>query len=439
MAERKLLRILGAGFGIAVIIGAVIGVGILRIPGEVAAHLANTWLILGLWAAGGIYALLAAVSVTELGTMLPQTGGYFVFSRRAFGDAVGFTVGWTDWIGQTAAIAYASVAFGEYFVALIPSLAGRETWIGVGIIVVFGLLQWSGLRSSSRVQEATSLIKALAFIALIVACFAFGGGKQAAAPPAVRTETMFAAMILAVQAIILTYDGWYEALYFTEEIKDPVRQLPRSMIGGVAVVIFIYVLVNAALVYVLPLSVIAGSKLPAADAATRLFGASGGRWLLILSLISLPPMINAVMLCAPRILFAMSRAGLFPSAMAGVSRRGNPDWALAATVALAMALASSGTFKTLIAVASVIFVVNHCFALTALFVLRKREPDLPRPFRAWGYPWISAAVLITALGIVAGSFFSDLRHSLYATALIAASFPVYFATRSKRTAAKPEA
>ena len=430
MTEHKLLRILGSGFGVAVIVGAVIGVGILRTPGEVAAHLADPRLILGLWLGGGIYALLAAASVTELGTMLPETGGYFVFSRRAFGDAVGFTVGWTDWIGQTSAIAYASIAFGEFLTALVPSLAGRETVIGVAIIAAFGLLQWTGIRSSSRVQQATSLIKAIAFLALVVACFWFGGNRGNGPMP-VRTESLFVAVILAVQAIILTYDGWYEALYFTEEIRDPVRQLPRSMIGGVALVIVIYMLVNAALVYVLPLGALAGSKLPAADAALLLFGKSGATLVTLLSLISLPPMINAVMLCAPRILYAMSRGGLFPARMATVSSRGNPDWALAATVVLAILLVSSGTFKTLIAVASVIFVVNHCFALSALFVLRRREPSLPRPFRAWGYPWISALVLLTAVGILAGSLFSDPRHSLYAGGLIAISFPVYRSLRRR--------
>jgi len=430
VTEHKLLRILGSGFGVAVIVGAVIGVGILRTPGEVAAHLADPRLILGLWLGGGIYALLAAASVTELGTMLPETGGYFVFSRRAFGDAVGFTVGWTDWIGQTSAIAYASIAFGEFLTALVPSLAGRETVIGVAIIAAFGLLQWTGIRSSSRVQQATSLIKAIAFLALVVACFWFGGNRGNAPMP-LRTEPLFVAVILAVQAIILTYDGWYEALYFTEEIRDPVRQLPRSMIGGVALVIVIYMLVNAALVYVLPLGALAGSKLPAADAALLLFGKSGATLVTLLSLISLPPMINAVMLCAPRILYAMSRGGLFPARMATVSSRGNPDWALAATVVLAILLVSSGTFKTLIAVASVIFVVNHCFALSALFVLRRREPSLPRPFRAWGYPWISALVLLTAVGILAGSLFSDPRHSLYAGGLIAISFPVYRSLRRR--------
>ena len=426
--DHKLLRILGAGFAVAVIVGAVIGVGILRTPGEVAAHLASVPLILAMWLAGGIYALLAAMSVTELGTMLPESGGYFVFSRRAFGDAIGFTVGWTDWIGQTSAIAYASVAFSEFFAALFTAFAGREAIIAVSVIVAFGLLQWCGIRASSRVQQITSLVKAIAFLALVAACFLYGGNRPASSGP-VRAEPLFVAIILAAQAIILTYDGWYEALYFTEEIKDPVRHLPRSMIGGVAVVIFIYMLVNAALVYVLPLGELAGSKLPAAAAAQRLFGESSGTLITILSLISLPPMINAVMLCAPRILFAMARGGLFPRRMSEVSKRGNPDWALLLTLAVAVTLAASGTFRTLIAVASVIFIVNHCFALTALFVLRHREPLLARPFRAWGYPWISAAVLATAIALVAGSFYSDPRHSLYAAGLIAVSFPVYLLLR----------
>ncbi len=429
----KLLRVLGAGFGLAVIVGAVIGVGILRTPGEVARHAGNVWLILGLWLAGGIYALVAAASVTELGTMLPEAGGYFIFSRRAFGDAVGFTVGWTDWIGQCSVIAYASIALGEFFTALVPQLTGRESWIGISVILLFGALQTTGIRTSSSVQQITSLIKAIAFLALVVACFWKGGGVPitAAAAP-VRTEPLLVAMVLAFASVVLTYDGWYEALYFTEEIRDPARDLPRSMIGGVALVIVIYMLVNAALVYVLPLNELAASKLPAADAAQRLFGASSSRLIVALSLISLPPLINAVMLCASRILYAMSRASLLPARLGGVSDRGTPEWALLASLILASALAATGTFRELIAVASFIFVVNHCFAFVAMFVLRRREPGLARPFRVWGYPWATAVVLIAAVGFLGGSLVSDRKHSLYALGLIAVSFPLYALMRRAR-------
>jgi APA family basic amino acid/polyamine antiporter len=431
-APGKLLRVLGAGFGIAVIVGAVIGVGILRTPGEVARHAGNVWLILGLWLAGGIYALVAAASVTELGTMLPQAGGYFIYSRRAFGDAVGFTVGWTDWLGQSAAIAYASIAMGEFLSALVPQLAGRESWIGISVILLFGALQWTGIRASSRVQQATSLIKALAFLALVAACFWKGGGVDLSTVAPVRTEPLLIAMVLAFSSIVLTYDGWYEALYFTEEIYDPARDLPRVMIGGVALVIVIYMLVNAALVYVLPLSELAASKLPAADAAQKLFGASSGRIIVALSLLSLPPMINAVMMCASRILYAMSRAALLPSRLGGVSDRGTPEWALLATLVMACGLAATGTFRELIAVASFIFVVNHCFAFVAMFVLRRREPGLARPFRVWGYPWATAVVLIAAVGFLGGSLVSDTKHSLYALGLIGISFPLCALLRRAR-------
>jgi APA family basic amino acid/polyamine antiporter len=423
VTENRLLRVLGAGFGVAVIVGAVIGVGILRTPGEVAGHLANPWLILGMWLAGGVYALLAAASVTELGTMLPLSGGYFIFSRRAFGDDVGFTVGWTDWIGQSSVAAYASIAMAEFLATLAPSLAGRETWIGVTLILIFGLLQWGGIRIGSRVQEASSLLKFLAFLGLVAACFWFGGGKTPAPVP-VRTEPLFVAMILAFAAIVLTYDGWYEALYFTEELRDPIRELPRSMIGGVALVIVVYMLVNLALLYVLPLGELAASKLPAADAAQRLFGRSSGTLLTALALISLPPLINAVMMGGPRILYAMSSSGLLPPALSRVNPRGTPEWALFATIGLAALLTASGTFRTLIATASFIFVVNHCSAFCALFVLRRREPELPRPFRVWGYPWITGVVLLAALGFLCGAVFSDTRHSLYAVILIVVSFPV---------------
>ncbi|HEV8144885.1 MAG TPA: APC family permease, partial [Bryobacteraceae bacterium] len=204
------------------------------------------------------------------------------------------------------------------------------------------------------------------------------------------------------------------------------------MIGGVALVIVIYMLVNAALVYVLPLSELAGSKLPAADAAQKLFGASSGRIIVVLSLLSLPPMINAVLMCASRILYAMSRAALLPSRLGGVSDRGTPEWALLATLVMACGLAASGTFRELIAVASFIFVVNHCFAFVAMFVLRRREPGLARPFRVWGYPWATAIVLIAAIGFLGGSLVSDTKHSVYALDLIAISFPLFALLRRAR-------
>jgi APA family basic amino acid/polyamine antiporter len=166
-----LLRILGVGFGIAVIVGGAIGSGILRTPGLVAAQLRSPGIIVGVWLLGGLYAFCCTLSVIELGTMLPRAGGWYVYSRRAFGEYVGFLVGCIDWIAQPVAVAYLAVAFADFAPELHPSLHGYVKLVSVASVVVLTLLNWPGLRAGSRIQEGTSLIKALALIAFVVACF----------------------------------------------------------------------------------------------------------------------------------------------------------------------------------------------------------------------------------------------------------------------------
>src|SRR5712664_644856 len=154
-----LRRILGVGFGLAVIVGSTLGIGILRAPGLVAGQISNPSIILGLWLVGGLYTLLGAVCLAELGTMLPQTGGYYVYARRTFGESVGFAVGWTDWLTYCAVLGYVSIAIGEFLAEIAPSLAGAQRLIAVTILVAFVALQWAGLRVSSRFQEWTTVLK----------------------------------------------------------------------------------------------------------------------------------------------------------------------------------------------------------------------------------------------------------------------------------------
>src|SRR2546423_4269658 len=175
-----LLRVLGVVFGMAVTIGITIGMGILRTPGEIAARLPNAWLFIGVWLLGGVYALLGAVSVAELGTMIPRSGGFYVFARRALGEYPGFVVGWSDWLSTCGTVAAVALVIGEYASVLLPSLAGRELLVASAVAVAFAVLQWRGVRWGSRSQELTSLLKTLAFAALIAACFAFGGGASTA-------------------------------------------------------------------------------------------------------------------------------------------------------------------------------------------------------------------------------------------------------------------
>lgn len=170
----QLLRVLGVSFGLAVAIGNTIGAGILRTPGDVAAQLPTVWLFLAVWVAGGLYALLGAISMAELATMMPRSGGQYVYAQRALGSYAGFVVGWSDWIGTCGSTALVSMVIGEYAGALIPSLATRGKAVAVFVTVAFALLQWRGVRWGSSTQQLTTLLKALAFIALIVACFALG-------------------------------------------------------------------------------------------------------------------------------------------------------------------------------------------------------------------------------------------------------------------------
>jgi basic amino acid/polyamine antiporter, APA family len=413
-----LIRILGIGFGLAVVVGSTLGIGILRTPGLVAAQLPTAAGILLIWIAGGLYTLLSAACIAELGTMLPAAGGYYVYARRAFGDTVGFAVGWTDWITYCAILGYISIAIGEFAALLVPSLVGVEKGISIVALAALAALQLAGLRASSRFQEIATVVKCAAFLALIVGAMIFAPRLGSDSVSALASPAL-AGLILAFQSVAVTYGGWQSALYFAEEDRDPNRNLPRSMIGGVAAVIVVYLLVNVALLLVLPLGDLARSTLPAADAAQILVGGRGGQIITTLSIVSLPPTLNAILMIGTRILFAMGRDGLFWRRAASVSARGTPAAAMLATTMIALALIATGTFQRLIAIASFFLAANYVVCCLALIVLRRREPDAPRPFHAWGYPWSVALVLAGAVAFLVGAVVGDTINAAGALILIA--------------------
>jgi APA family basic amino acid/polyamine antiporter len=415
----RLHRILGLGFGLAVIIGSTIGIGILRTPGLVAGRLGAPSTILVGWLAGGLYTLLGAVCLTELGTMMPTAGGYYVYARRAFGRTVGFAVGWTDWLTYCAVLGYISIGLAEFAAVLVPRLAPFVKPVAAATLVGFVGLQWSGLRVSSRFQEIATALKFAAFLALVLACLAFGGTNAHATAPAPRGLS-FADVVVAFQSVAITYGGWQSALYFTEEDRDPVRHLPRAMIGGLASVIVVYALVNVALLSVLPVPTLAASTLPAADAAQIVLGARGRDAITILSIVSLAPLINAIMMIGTRILFALGRDGLLSAKAARVNAGGTPTVATVMTTIVAVALIATGTFERLVGVAAFFLALNYLVSCVALIVLRRREPEAARPFRAWGYPW-SAIVVATGAGAFAiGAIVADPKSAGLALALLVA-------------------
>jgi APA family basic amino acid/polyamine antiporter len=243
-------------------------------------------------------------------------------------------------------------------------------------------------------------------------------------PPATLLA-LLGAVVLSFQAVLFTYDGWYGAIYFSEEVKDPAKTLPRSMLTGVLAVIALYLLINLALLYVVPLSQLATSNLAAADAARNVFGAGSDRVITVLSFLSLLSVTNAALLQSSRILFGLSRDGLFAERFATVNRGGTPTLGLLASTLVSIVLVASGTFEELIAVTSFFYVLMYGSGFVALFVLRAKEPGLPRPFRVPGYPWTTGVVLLLSAIFLVGVLLGDTRNSLYGLALLLLSYPVY--------------
>ena len=425
----QLWRVLGVGFGLAVIIGNTIGAGIFRAPGTIAAQLPNPWLFLGVWVIGGLYALLGAISLAELGTLIPRSGGQYVYSRYALGEYAGFIVGWSDWISSCGSTATVSLLIGEFSGALVPALAGKGPIVAATVAIVFAMLQWRGILWGSNIQNLTSLLKALAFVALIAAGFMLGGGGSFTTSETYSTPVglaLIVGIVISLREAIYTYDGWSGVIYFSEEVQNPARDIPRSLFGGVVTITAIYLLVNVALLYVLPISQIAGKEFAAGEAATVIFGAYGDTIFRCLTIVSMLSGINALHLMATRVIFGMSRDGLFTTKAAVVNDGGTPSVALWLSALVAVLFIIFGqTAGQVITIVAFFFVANYVLSFISLFVLRRREPEKPRPYRAWGYPWTTGLALVGSLLFLAGAVASDTRNSVYALLLLAVSYPVF--------------
>ena len=429
----RLLPVLGLGFGLAVTIGNTIGGGIFRAPGEVAAHLPSTGLFLAAWLVGGAYALLGALQLSELGAMLRRSGGQYVFARHALGEYAGFVVGWSDWLSTCGSTALVAIVLGDFARTLLP--AGEGSIIAAAATVAFAAIQWRGILSGSRVQNVTSALKALAFAVLITAALAYDGpsssASRAAAPIGLAAA---AAFILALQSIIYTYDGWSAVVYFSEEVRDPGRDIPRSAIGGVLLIILVYLLVNLAFLSVMPLATMGREDFVASAVARIVFGQSGDIVFGTITVVSMLSAINALQLMATRVLYAMSRDGLVLPLASTVNVGGTPTTALLLSTIVAVTFIVLGrTFERVVTVLAFFFVANYTLSFASVFVLRRREPERPRPYRAWGYPWTTAIALGGSLVFLGGAVTSDTQNSVYALLLLGASYPLYRLTGAFRT------
>jgi APA family basic amino acid/polyamine antiporter len=433
----RLLQVLGVSFGVAALLGNTILVGILRTPGNVAAWLPNPWIFLGVWVLGGLYALLGAISLAEPGALVARSGGQYVLVRRGLGEYPGFVVGWTDWISTCASVSLGAMVFTEYLEPLLPAMAGRRGPAGVALVLLFALLLWRGIRFGDLSQQILSALKALAFGTLIAICLLVPvPARETVAPTALPAGmALLTAFVLALQAVIYTYEGWTGPLYFGEELRNPGRGIPRAMTLGVLLVILIYLLLNAGLIRVLGMDRMAGDPFVAAAAGKALFGERGDLVIRLLVLISILGGINACLLMAPRVVLAMGRDRLLPAGFETVNPGGTPTVGHWASAGVAMGFIATGTFNTVIALCAFFFVASYTMSFLSVFALRRKEPDTPRPYRVPGFPFTTGLAMLGSLVFLAGAVVTDWGNSWKSLLLLALSYPAYRLIVAGRTRA----
>jgi APA family basic amino acid/polyamine antiporter len=451
----RLLKVLGMWFGISAAVGNTIAAGIVRAPGDIAQWLPNVYLFFGVWVVGGLYALTGASSLAELGAAIPRSGGQYNFSRRALGEYAGFIVGWSDWLSTCGTAAAVAIVIGEYSSELIPPLAGHVKLIAIVIIVGFFVLQWRGIKWGSGTQLVTAALKIFAFVIVVAECFLWGGHAHASSPAAVAAAPalpsgwpLALAILLGLQAVLYSIDGWNGIIYFGEEIRNPGRDVPRAIFGSVATIMGIYLLINAAVLYVLPMSQIAGNTFVLGSAAEKIFGPYGDAIIRAIMVVSLLSCLNANQLFCSRTLYAMSCDKLFFRSFTRVNQGGTPTLSLLLSTIVGV-LFVLGSFEIVIAMLSFFFVANYTLSYCSLFALRKKEPRMERPYRAWGYPWTTGIALFASALFLIASIVPDLKGALttgklwppspamLALLILLLSYPVFYVLKGATNASEP--
>lgn len=432
--KNQLKKSLGLSFNIAVLIGGTIGVGILRTPGSIADLLNNYWLILASWLFGGLYVLFGANSYAELATMLPKAGGSYNYIKRAFGEYAGFLSGWFDYITNAIPPAFYCIVISEYMIILFPALANFSTVMAISLLAAFVLIHLSGVKNGSVIQQITSFLKVICFVALVVACFMYSGVEI----PPIKTDNSFFQIGLvfgffkSLQLIIGTYNGWNAVCFFAEENNDPGKNIPKSLYSGVLLVVAIYVLVNAAFFHVLSIETLAKSNLAAANVAKILFGENGAIIVTVISIFSLISILNAFMMIPPRILYGLSRDGFFIEKGTTVNKGGTPIVALLVSSFFSLLLIIFvGSFEVLFGFAAFISIIVWGLAYFSLLKLRTSEPDLPRPYRSFWYPWTTIIAIIASIALLAGFIYSDPKSFIVIIGITIVSYPLFLILKKK--------
>ena len=425
----QLWKVLGTTFGVAVTLGGTVGTGILRKPGPIAAALHSPTLIIALWVLVAIYALLGVSCVLELSLSIPKAGAWYGYAERAFGRYIGFLVGLSSWLGTVTALGFGAYTFSEYLAILFPLLTSYLVYCSLGILILLWLFHQLGVVLAGKSQEWLSGIKAVALLIFIGICAFMGnGGAISESPSAPIGLPLWSGIMTALLSIFYAFDGWHTAAYFTEENKNPEKTMPKSMFIGVIVVACIYIMINIAILYSLPFSILSQSKLAAADTMTYIFGANMGRWITLFLMVSILGILNTQVMFAPRVIFSMSRDGLFFKKASEINAVGSPSFATHITLGLAclFLLVDKEVNERLSDIATFFFVASYLSGFAALIRLRVKEPNLPRPYRVWAYPYLPILLVFLSSLFLLGTLLTNLQSVIYVMMFIGLSYGIYY-------------
>lgn len=424
-------RVLGLWDIVSIVVGGVIGSGIFFVPAAIATELASPVLFLGVWVVGGVLSFFGALAFAELAAAYPQAGGAYVYLREAYGPLVAFLFGWTLFLvvdsGSIATLAVAfSTTYLPYFVTLSPAAAK-----GVSVLMLAALVavNYVGVRSGANVQNALTAIKFAALLGIAAAGFLLVDGDAAHfTTPAVDPPswTLAGSFGVALVAVLWAYKGWESASYSTGETRDPGRNLPWGLFLGTLSCLVLYLATNLAYLFAFPTSHIAGSDRIATDVMSLALGPVGASVVGLVILVSLVGAANQILLTSPRVYFAMSRDGLFFRHMADVHPRfRTPHVSIVAMGVWAAVLSLTGTFQQLFTY--VVFGQWIFFGLTvgAVLILRRKRPDLPRPYRTFAYPVTPVLFILAALAISLNTLVNQLWNALAGLLIIALGLPAY--------------
>ena len=433
-------RTLGLFDATMIAISGIIGSGIFINPAVVARTVETPVMILAVWGAGGIIALLGAFVFAELSTVMPKVGGQYAFFREAFHPLVAFLHGWALLlIVQSGATAAVAVAFAQYVSRLAGLTEAEVAPLAVAILLAVAGFHALGIKPGAVLIDLVTFGKTLALVLLIVGAFVLtresGLTLTPAVPPGLGGLPLVSVFFHGLVPAMFAYGGWQNLNYIAEEVRDPERNLPRAILIAVFCVIAVYLSANVAYVHVLSAPGLAATQTPAADMAARLVGEWGARLVSVLIVISTFGFLNLSLLAAPRVYYAMAADGLFFRSLARLSPRFQvPTAAILLQGAIAALLALTSSYDRLLGYA--VFADWVFFALSgvSLLVFRRKLPDAPRPYPTPGYPWVPLLFTLAACGIVVNTFFADTHNALIGTAIFAAGVPVYFLWRGRQRA-----